>query len=602
MPSPHAIAAILLTIAMFVMFAQGRVRIEVVCLVLISVLALGFYFFPLETPNGPTGMQIAFGGFGHEALVTICCLMILGRGLVTTGSLEPATLLLSRLWAFNRSMGLLLTILVCAGLSMFINDTPVLVLTMPILLSLAAQTGYPASKTLMPVNFAILIGGMMTTIGTSTNLLVVSIARDMGLAPINVFDFTDVAFIGLIVAVPYLWLVMPRLLPSYGFVASESQRQFWGSLHIEAGSSSIGQTLDELRSRLGPAARVYDISRGFQQQRVRDPDARLREGDVVQVEGSVQALRQAGDRAKVSLTEPTVLKSLSTEASQDQILAEVVVGADSGLVGETVRSARIADRYGAAVIGLYRPDRTFYHEPLKTADEHLEVGDVLLIQGPPERLKELQVKEGTMVLEGAAEVPRRALAPVALAIVAAVVVSAALQIVPIAVGSLAGTIAMIATGCVKFDRVGRALSGEVIVLVAASIALGRALLETGAAAWLGQGLSVALDPLPPAGVLAAIMAFAALLTNFSSNTAAAAVTTPIAVSVALQTGVPAEPMVLAVLFGCNLCYATPVAYQTNILIMSAAGYQFRDFVRAGLPLVILMIVTLSLALVFKYQL
>jgi di/tricarboxylate transporter len=161
MPSPHAAAAIALTLAMFFLFAQGRIKIEVLCLVLISLLALGFYFFPLE---GADGMAIAFGGFGHHALVTICSLMILGRGLVTTGALEPATMVLSRLWAFSPSLGLLSAILVCAGLSMFINDTPVLVLALPILLSLAAKSGFPASKTLMPVNFAILIGGTMMTI------------------------------------------------------------------------------------------------------------------------------------------------------------------------------------------------------------------------------------------------------------------------------------------------------------------------------------------------------------------------------------------------------------------------------------------------------
>jgi di/tricarboxylate transporter len=230
------------------------------------------------------------------------------------------------------------------------------------------------------------------------------------------------------------------------------------------------------------------------------------------------------------------------------------------------------------------------------------VGDVMLIKAPPEKLKSLQVGEGAMILEGVSEVPRSLLAPAALAIVGAVVLSAALHIVPISIAALTGTIAMIATGCVRFDRLGQALSGEVIVLVAASIALGRALLETGAAAWLGDGLSTVLGPWPPALALAAIMAFAALVTNFSSNTAAAAVTTPIAYNIATKLGIPPEPMVLAVLFGANLCYATPMAYQTNILIMSAGGYRFRDYVRAGLPLVFLMIVVLSLLLVGKYHL
>jgi di/tricarboxylate transporter len=289
-------------------------------------------------------------------------------------------------------------------------------------------------------------------------------------------------------------------------------------------------------------------------------------------------------------------------SSRSKVLAEAVIGSESTLVGATPRSAQIGDRYGAAVIGVYRPERALFQGALDTASERLEIGDVLLMRGSRERLKKLQTSEGAMILEGAAEVPRSVLAPAALLIVAAVVLTAALRIVPISIAALTGTIAMIATGCVKFDRLGRALSGEVIVLVAASIALGAALLQTGAAAWLGGGLSVALSPLPPALALAAIMAFAALITNFSSNTAAAAVTTPIAISIATNLGIPPTPMVLAVLFGANLCYATPVAYQTNILIMSAGGYRFRDYVRAGLPLVFLMIAVLSPLLVFKYGL
>ena len=243
-----------------------------------------------------------------------------------------------------------------------------------------------------------------------------------------------------------------------------------------------------------------------------------------------------------------------------------------------------------------------FHEALDTSGERLEVGDVLLVRGGRSRVQNLQVSKGAMILEGAAEVPRAFLAPAALLIVAAVVTAAALRIVPISIASLAGTIAMIATGCVKFDRLGRALSAEVIVLVAASIALGRALLETGAAGWMGGGLATVLSPFPPAVALAAVMTFAALITNFSSNTAAAAVGTPIAVSIAAQLGIAAEPMVLAVLFESNLAFATPMAYQTNILIMSAGGYRFQDYVRAGLPLVVLMVVTLSILLVGSYGL
>ena len=590
-----------LTVAMFVLFAQGRVKIEIVCLLLISLLALGFYFFPIEGAAGRTGIEIAFGGFGHEVLITICCLMILGRGLVTTGALEPATHLLVRLWSYNSGLGLLFTIVTCGALSMFINDTPVLVLVMPVLLNLAARTKTSASQTLMPVNFAILIGGMTTTIGTSTNLLVVSIAEDLGVAHIGMFDFADVALTAAAIALPYLWLVMPRLLPSHSQNTAVSSRKFFAALHIETSSTVIDMTTAELRTKLG-GVEVHGVSRDAMHFRRRDHAVQIRPGDVVHIEGSLQDLRLASDSIKAPLANPAVVRSVRPAPREDEVVAEVVIGAESPLVGATPRSAQIGDRYGAVVIGLYRPESPLFQEALDTSSEPLRVGDVLLVRGVPERLKKLQTSEGAMILEGAAEVPRSLLAPAALLIVGTVILCAALRIVPISVASLAGTIAMIATGCVKFDRLGRALSGEVIVLVAASIALGKALLETGAAAWLGNGLSHVLGPLPPAMSLAAIMAFATLITNFSSNTAAAAVTTPIAISIAANLGIPAEPMVLAVLFGANLCYATPVAYQTNILIMSAGGYRFSDYVRAGLPLVFLMITTLSLLLVLKYQL
>lgn len=603
MPGPHAAATIALTIATFILFASGRVRIEVVCLMLISCLALGFYFFPLAGDQGLTGIEIAFGGFGHEALITICSLMILGRGLVSTGALEPATAVMARLWSRSRSLGLLCTLLVCGGMSMFINDTPVLILAMPILLTLAARSGYPASRTLMPVNFAILIGGMCTTIGTSTNLLVVSLAEDLGVPRIGIFDFTGIALTSAAIAIPYLWLIMPRLLPAISNDPLGSPRKFSAALHVNPGSAILDATLETLRARLGPDIEIGNVRRGGLRFRRNDPAIHLRAGDVVHVEGSVQDLRIASDRAKAPLAPPgALLADSQRDTEDDELIAEVVIGAESPLVGATARSAQIGDRYGAVVIGLYRPDRALFHEALDISGERLEVGDVLLVRGGRSRLQKLQVSEGAMILEGASEVPRAFLAPAALLIIAGVITVAALRIVPISIASLAGTIAMIATGCVKFDRLGRALSAEVIVVVAASIALGRALLETGAASWMGGGLATMLGPFPPAFALAAVMAFTALLTNFSSNTAAAAVGTPIAVSVASQLGIAPEPMVLAVLFGANLAFATPMAYQTNILIMSAGGYRFQDYVRAGLPLVILMILTLSILLVASYGL
>lgn len=219
-----------------------------------------------------------------------------------------------------------------------------------------------------------------------------------------------------------------------------------------------------------------------------------------------------------------------------------------------------------------------------------------------ENIQALARTENLLILEGMKEMPRTAKAPLALAILAAAIIPASIGLDPIAISSLGGAILMFVTGCVKLDRVGRALSAKVIVLIAASIAIGKIVLDSGAAEWLSQQIAVGLQFLPAAGVLAMVMLFVTLLTNFAWNATAAAVGTPIAFSLAQQLGIPVEPLVLAVLFGCNLCYATPVAYQTDMLLMSGGECKFGDYTRTGLPLVGLMIVTLSALLVFRYDL
>jgi di/tricarboxylate transporter len=603
LPSFHASAAMAIAMITFWLFADGRMRIELVSLMLIAVLALMFNFFPVEHEGYRAGIELAFGGFGHEALIAICCLMIMGRGLVVTGALEPVARVMTRLWRYNQLLGLLFSLVLGGAMSMIVNDTPVLVLTMPILLNLAARTGVAASKTLMPMNCAILIGGMATTIGTSTNLLVVSIAEDMGLPQFSVFQFTGAALIAAAVALPYLWLVMPRLLPAHSATDELQSRRFRGALHVADGSSAVGQTATDVGKLLSGDLTLRNVigADGGSASASRP----LAVGDTLHVEGTSAELRDASESLRAPLANPSVLDTVRSKArttGDDVFVRELAIGADSTLIGHSIKSAEIGDRYGVTVIGIFKPDRTILHGRGRAGDLSLNIGDVLLVQGSERALRQLQVMEGAMVLEGAAELPRSAKAPLAILIFAAAVGVAAFHLAPIAVSSLAGSIAMLATGCVKFDRIGRALSAKVIVLVAASIALGRALLETGAAQWLGEALALGMHAFPPAAVLATMMAFAALLTNFSSNTAAAAVGAPIAISLARQMGVPPEPLVLAVLFGCNLCYATPVAYQTNILIMSAGGYQFKDYVRAGTPLVLLMIVTLSILLVWKYHL
>jgi di/tricarboxylate transporter len=591
LPSAHAGAAMLLTALVFYGFASGRLRVEIVSLLTIGVIALGLYAFPLAGTEPKAGIALAFSGFGHEALITICALMVMGRGLVVTGALDPAARALNAVWRFNRQLGLLFTLLLAMAFSMIVNDTPVLVLLLPILVQLAARGAMPASKTLIPVNAAVLIGGMATTIGTSTNLLVVSIATDLGMPPMTVFEYTPVVLAAAVVALPYIWLVMPRLLPDNSAGGEHPGRDYMATMRVGADAASIGRTLDQLSAKLPQDLRFSAPAT--------EPIAAEHR---IAVTGTRDSIEEAASVLGATAAPAWLVERLRREANaagEDLQLAEMAVATDSRLIGRTLRSAGIV---GVAVVGVHQARRFRFETRPASAEAPLGEGDVLLVMGTADALQTFAQNDGLLLLEGGKELPRSAKAPLALAIMAAAVALASFGIVPIAISALGGAVLMFATGCVKFERVGRALSAQVIVLIAASIAIGRIILESGAAEWLGGLLALGLQFLPAAGVLAAIMLFVTVLTNFASNATAAAVGTPIAFSLAQQLGLPVEPMVLAVLFGCNLCYATPVAYQTNMLIMAEGGYEFRDYIRTGVPLVVLMIVTLSTLLVLRYGL
>jgi di/tricarboxylate transporter len=603
-PSPHAIAAILLTFAMFYGFVSGRARIEIISLLTISAIALGLYFFPQPGQVPTDGLKLAFEGFGHYALITICALMVLGRGLVTTGALEPVSRLLTRVWLFNRQIGLILTLVLVFSLSMLVNDTPVLVLMLPIMAAIAANGGLPASKTLIPVNSAVLIGGMATTIGTSTNLLVVSIAGDLGLPPMSVFHFTPIVLMAAVVALPFIWLVMPRLLPDNSVEAGHPPRRFLATLRLGEEASLRDLPIEELCKLLPKDVQIREDKRAT------TPDGRL----VVSAthDSLEETMRVLGATAAPAWLMQNLKRGYG-KTGEDLTVAELSVTGDSGLIGRGVVDLNAAKLYNVAILGVHDAQPFWYStRPLWNAVQHANAesaddtvfseGDIILATGAMTDLQRFARAENLLVLEGAKELPRTAKAPLALAIMAAAVVPASIGLVPIAISTLGGAIAMLVTGCVRFDRIGQALSAKVIVLVAASIAIGRIVLESGAAEWISQVLALGLQYLPAAGVLGAVMLFVTILTNFASNTTAAAVGTPIAFSLGNQLGIPVEPLVLAVLFGCNLCYATPIAYQTNMLIMSAGDYKFGDYTKTGLPLVALMIVTLSTLLVYRYNL
>jgi di/tricarboxylate transporter len=604
LPGSHGLAVLgLIGIALF-LFTRERIPLETSSLAVLVLLAAGFELFPYAADGVQLHAIDFFMGFGHEALVAVCALMIAGQGLVRTGALEPVGRQLARLWSVSPTLSLLLTLLAGALLSAFVNNVPIVVLLLPILVSTSLRSNRPASPILMPMGFATLVGGMSTTIGTSTNLLVVSVAADMGLPRFGMFDFFVPAAIAGGVAILFLWLVAPRLLPKReAMMEDTSPRIFTAHLNVDETSFAAGKTLAELNEKAGGKLRVVQIVRGGNIAITPFPDAVIKPGDRLSVKDTPESLKELEAVLGAKLyTGDTPVDEEHPLLDEEQQLAEIVVTQGSLLEGTTLSRVRFADYYQLITLALHRAGAAVSTLREEVGDIRLRVGDVLLVQGNREQIAELKRSGELLVLDSTSDLSTTRRAPLALLIMAAVVVVAALGLLPIAISAVCGVLLMIVTRCLSWRDAAQALSTPVIMIVVASLALGTALLKTGGADFLAQ-LYVSLSAgSSPALLLSGLMLLMAILTNIVSNNAAAVIGTPIAIGIAQQLALPAEPFVLAVLFGANMSYATPMAYKTNLLVMSAGGYQFNDFLRVGIPLTLIVWLALSWLLPAMYGL
>ncbi|MFT5390269.1 MAG: di/tricarboxylate transporter [Gammaproteobacteria bacterium] len=605
-PDAHAIFVMCLTGIALVLFAkQDRIPLETTSLLVIAVLAIVFEAVPYASyDRGPVHGMSFFSGFGHEALVAVCALMIAGQGLVRTGALEPLGRALSRSWAARPQAALLFTLIMGAVLSAFVNNTPIVVLLLPILISVALRTGTPPSRLLMPMGFATLVGGMGTTIGTSTNLLVVAVAADLNIAHFNMFDFVLPALLASSVGILYLWLVAPRILPERKSGQENfSPRLFSAELHITETSELVDKTLADAIRQTDGQLRVTRIGRDSNAFLMPLPDVKLRAGDRLFVRDSPSRLRELQSVLGVELYRgDTPVDEEHPLDAPDQQVAEIAIVQGSPIQGVTLRDVHFLDRYQIVAIAVHRAGQAMKMPMAAVADMHLRAGDILLVQGPSQQIAALKRDEDLVVLDATEDVPHTDRAPIALGIMAAIILVAVLGWLPIALSATAGALVMILTGCLSWKDATHALNAQVILIVVASLALGSALELTGGTKFLAQGFLAVFQDASGAVILSALMGLMAILTNVVSNNAAAVIGTPIAAHIATHLGLPAEPFVLAVLFGANMSYATPMAYKTNLLVMNAGGYTFADFLKVGIPLTLLLWIAYSLLLPWLYPL
>lgn len=600
-PNNHALLSMLLTAVALFLFTRKAIPLEISSLGLLAVMALLFSVFPYSEHGVEFEAIEFFQGFGHEALITVCALMVIGQGLVQTGALEPIGRILTRAWAVAPYISFLVTLIMSALMSAFINNTPIVVLLLPILISVCMRTKSSASKILMPMGFATLVGGMGTTIGTSTNLLVVSVANDMGLARIGMFDFVLPAALASGIAIMYLWLIAPLLLKDTKISIDDSSRRlFQARLTLGEDSPMVGETLAKAKLAASDGITITQIRRG-ESSIFPLPDAVLKEGDSLIVMDTTKRIRSATEALKAKLYSGEYeVDDEHPLTAENQSVAEIAVVSGSQLDNTNLRYASFLQRHQLVVLGLHRAGKDIWRPSEEIMDVKLEQGDVLLVQGDKDEITKLKQNPEFLVLDASDEVAHTERAPIALAILVVVVLAAATGFMPIAVSSLAGALLMLATRSLRLGTAIRSISTSVYFIVVASLALGQALLVTGASDYLTNVFLYFTAGASPSIVLSALMLLMAVLTNVVSNNAAAVIGTPIGIGIAQQLGVPVEPFVLAVLFGANLSFATPMAYKTNLLVMSAGNYSFGDFLRVGIPLTLLMWVSYSFILTALY--
>ncbi|MCF3642291.1 SLC13 family permease [Rhizobium sp. TRM95111] len=601
-------AIILLTI---VAFASDRFSVEAISIGSLSAFLFIFGLFPFLTPDGRLiGADALLSGFGNSALATVIALLIVGQGLFATDALEAPAHFLGRLGG-DRPWAAIVIILVITGItSAFLNNTPVVVIFIPILSLVAAQKSITGFHIFMPLSFVTILGGMTTLMGSSTNMIAAGIAEKNGY-PVGFFDFTGMGAILALAGTAYVLFVMPRLLGNRmpraaGEPAAMSGTQFVGEVLLTSGHRFIG-----MRSQAGFFPGIKDLTPRLLLRRdvpILPPfdEVTLEVGDQLIVTGTRKAFTAAiakgetGTDRDVATGDGSADVADTAAAGGHYHLVEAVISPGSRYEGRTIQLSGLQPQFGVAVFGVQRKSRM-----ARTAlsEIRLEAGDTLLIGGTLDAIHSMRGNHDILLLEHSAEaVPQRRKANLAITIFALVVALSAFDVTPIVVNAILGAAMMIATGCLTLPQAVRAFDRQIYLLIGASIAMATALEATGGAALIATRTVMLFEGASPGVILSALFLVMAALTNILSNNAVAALFIPIALEVARRLQAPPEAFIGAVIFAANCSFATPIGYQTNLLVMGPGHYRFSDFIRAGTPLVALLWLTFSLLAPWYYGL
>ena len=579
-PDLAAPLAIIIVLGMFVLFLRESYPVEVVALAGAGLMIL----------LGIIPQRAAMAVFSNTAPWTIAAMFLIVGGLVRTGALDMVSQR-AALHAADHPIltlgALTLTVLV---MSAFVNNTPIVVVMIPIFMQLARSLQTEPSKLLIPLSYFSIFGGTITLVGTSTNLLVDGVAQAQGLAPFGIFEISLLGMIMAVAGVVYLALAGRFLLPARdsmaALLADRAPMKFFTEVALPEGSSLVGRSLDEIDLFKRGGARVIDVLRG---------DASLRR-DLAAV------VLQTGDRVvlRTQMSEILGLQANPEVRLVDQLSSvrtntvEVLITPGCKMIGRSLGQLRLRRRYGVYPLAVHRRNQNIGRQ---LDDLVVQVGDTLLLEGTIEDIQRLAADMDMVnVAQPSERAYRRSHAPIVATVLAAVVGLSALNVAPIHVLAFLGVVVVLVTRCIDADEAFTFIDGRLMALIFAMLMVGAGLEASGALQIIVGWLTPWLVGLPPWLIVLAIYALTSFLTELVTNNAVAVIVTPIAIGLAHSMGLDPRALVVAVMMAASASFATPIGYQTNTLVYGPGGYRFTDFLRVGIPLNLVMAAVASVVI------
>jgi di/tricarboxylate transporter len=574
----QALIALAVVVVMFILFLRETLPTEVVALAgAAALLALGLL------PYDDALMVLS-----NSAPWTIAAMFIVMGALVRTGALEVLTQMAERYARTNPKLAVVGVIVSVMAASAVMNNTPVVVVMIPVVVQLSKTLGTKASKLLIPLSYAAIMGGSLTLIGTSTNLLVDGVARAQGLEPFGIFEILPIGLVVCATGLIYMGTLGRHLLPERdsmaGMLSDRSKMKFFSEAVIPQDSNLIGREVLDVKLFKRDGVRLIDVVRGDASLRRNLKDVVLQTGDRVVLRTQMAEL--------LSLQATPELKRVDQVSAVETTTVEVLITPGCKMVGRSLGALRLRRRYGVYPLAVHRRNQNI---GVQLDGLVVRVGDTLLLEGAAEDIQRLAVDMDMVdVSTPSQRAYRRGHAPIAIGALVAIVGLAAFDVAPILMLAVIAVAVVLVTGCIDAEEAFSFIDGRLLALIFSMLCVGAALQHTGAVQLIVDAISPGLGNLPPWLVIFCVFLLTTILTEIVSNNAVAVIMTPIAISLADALGLDARALVVAVMIAASCAFATPIGYQTNTLVYGPGGYKFTDFMRVGIPLNLMMSVVASL--------